>query len=293
VTTLWSVLRQPALIAVTGKFHGLGNRVRVVLGCRSLAALENRRLFYTWPTGVDFGARFNELWQFDDSEISTPLARLLSLRYPNHPHSLEWLTEKNRKARVWLIRTPHALHLPSNASPWERELQNLRPVQQVEDRVRNFFGANLSGEPYVGVMVRAHEKSHAVTLRESPIEWYLRRMRDVRSIHPDMRFFVSSDSSAAEQRILAEIPGSFSLPEKGAYNSREALQSAVADLYLLASSAHILAPHFSSFPELAQKLAGPSISLETSKIGSDLTLEKVEILTRVSDPTRPYIRLVP
>ena len=285
-----AVLRQPSLVAVTGIHHGLGNRVRVVLGSRSLAQLEERAFFHTWHTGQEFGARFDELWQVDDSVISRRTARLLSLRYPFRDEKLEWLDDAARAARVLQIRTPHALHLPAAAEPWEVQLRALRPVDAVGDRVLDFFASRLAGAPYVGVMVRTHPNSHEATLRESPLDWYLGRMRDIRAERPDIQFFVSADTAEAQERISEAIPGSHALTDKGGYNTRQALQSSVSDLYLLAGSTHVLGPHFSSFPELAQKLAGPGLALETSHSAADAKWAASEALYVVDDPLSPHIR---
>jgi hypothetical protein len=284
------VLRQPSLVAVTGIYHGLGNRVRVVLGSRSLAGLENRAFFHTWHTGPEFGARFDELWRIEDRVIPRNIARVLSVRYPFRDQTLEWLDDTARTQRVLQIRTPHALHLPPSAEPWEEQLQALDPVDAIGDRVREFFSSRLAGAPYVGVMVRNHPNSHEATLRESPLEWYLGRMRAIRAERPDIQFFVSADTPHAQDVITAEIPGSHGLADKGGYNTREALQSSVGDLYLLAGSTHILGPHFSSFPELAQKLAGPALALETSHSTQDTKWEAHRTLDVVDDPLSPHIR---
>ncbi len=288
--TLRAVVRQPSLVAVTGVYHGLGNRVRVVLGSHSLAQLEGREFFHTWHTGAEFGARFDELWQVDDQVISRRTAQLLSVRYPFRDNTLEWLDDSARAARVLQIRTPHALLLPAAAEPWEAQLQALRPVDAIGVRVIDFFGSRLAGAPYVGVMVRTHPNSHEATLRESPLDWYLGRMRDIRAERPDIQFFVSADTSEAQELIGREIPGSHALTDKGGYNTREALQSSVSDLYLLAGSTHILGPYYSSFPELAQKLAGPGLALETSHSEPNTKWDASEALHIVEDPISPHIR---
>jgi hypothetical protein len=51
------------------------------------------------------------------------------------------------------------------------------------------------------------------------------------------------------------------------------LQAAVADLYLLAGSCHILGPHYSSFPELARHLSDDAIALETSTSAPETRFE--------------------
>jgi hypothetical protein len=290
--TFLEPLRAQSLVAITGKRHGLGNRVRVVLGSRSLARLEGRRFFYTWHTGEAFGSQFNDLWDVTDPVISRATARALSVRYPRRDASLTWIDDDTRHERVWQISTPHALMLPPEAVPWEEELQALRPVRAVATLVRTFFDQHLAGEPYIGVMVRAHPNSHAVTLAESPVAWYIDRMRELRLAHPTIRFFVSADTEQAQAAILSAVVGSFAQADKGGYNNPAGLRASVADLYLLASSGHILAPHYSSFPELAQKLAGRQLALETSHSDAQTAARGESNLSFVDDPTNPHIRRV-
>ncbi len=276
------------LVAVTKKHHGLGNRVRVVLGCRVLARAEGRRFGYVWQVGPRFGARLDELWEVDDRRVPAWLSRALSVRYPFRDHTLAWLDEA-RGQRVWQVRTPHALLLPDGVRPWEAELRDLRPTAPVRQAVRDFHSRHLAGAPYVGVMLRTHPVSHAETLQASPLEWYAERLSRIHDEHPDLRFFVSADTPEGLDRLRASVPGCVGVSGKGAYNSREGLQAAVTDLYLLAASAHLVGPHFSSFPELAQKLAGPRLRLETSRTPPAAALESGP-LSLASDPVLPHRR---
>jgi len=86
------------------------------------------------------------------------------------------------------------------------------------------------------------------------------------------------------------MPGTVALEGKGAYNTKAALLSSVVDLYLLAGAAHLVAPHYSSFPEVAQQLAGTALKLETSMTGPETRLEAGDGLTRARDPLRPSVR---
>ncbi|RZI91407.1 MAG: hypothetical protein EOO67_10320, partial [Microbacterium sp.] len=236
------------VIAAPRPHHGLGNRVRVVLGARSLARHVGRDFAYTWPLGARFGARFDELWDIRDRRISALSSRLRALRHPYRGEDLAWMPGAADE-RVWQIRTAHALHLPAGATPWGEELQSLRPVDALAERIASFHAAHFVDGPYVGVMVRTHPISNRQTLLHSPIEWYIDRMHEIRSARPDVRFFVSADTPEGQARIIADVPDAFALPDKGDYNSKAALLSSVVDLYLLAGSGHILAPHYSSFPE--------------------------------------------
>lgn len=278
------------VIAAVKKHHGLGNRLRVTLGSRSLARWAGRDFAYTWPTGSAFGATFDELWQFGERRISTLHSRALALRHPYRSHDLEWL-ESAREDRIWQLRTAHALHLPPDATPWGEELQSLTPVPRIAGRVESFFAQHLRGQPYVGVMVRAHAISNTETLRHSPVSWYIGRMREVAAEHPGIRFFLSADTEQAQAEVIDAVPGTVALSDKGGYNTKAALLSSVVDLYLLAGSTHVLAPHYSSFPEIAQQLAGPSLRLETSRTGADTRFGPGDPAVVVTDPLRPSLRV--
>ena len=63
----------------------------------------------------------------------------------------------------------------------------------------------------------------------------------------------------------------------------------MADLYLLAASTYMIGAHYSSFPELAQRLAGPALPLETPANENgppDLT-----DLSRPENPLEPHLRV--
>lgn len=282
-------MSEGTVIAVTKKLHGLGNRLRVTLGSRSLARWASRDFAYTWPTGAAFGATFDELWQFGEKRISTARSRALALRHPYRRHDLEWL-DSARDDRIWQVRTAHALHLPPDATPWGEELQSLAPVPAIAGRVESFFSQHLAEQPYIGVMVRAHAISNTETLRHSPVSWYIERMREVSAEHPGMRFFLSADTAQAQAEVIDAVPGTVALDDKGGYNTKAALVSSVVDLYLLAGSTHLLAPHYSSFPEIAQQLAGPSLRLETSMTQPPTRFGADDRPSLVSDPLRPSIR---
>ncbi len=274
------------VIACPRPYHGLGNRVRVTLGTLSLAEWAGRDFAYSWPIGTPFGARMDELWRFEHRTVSPLASRVLSWRHPYRGAELDWLGDASRD-RIWQIRTPHALHLPAGATAWGEQLRRLRPVDAVADRILDVHSRHLAGAPYVGVMVRAHAVSHAQTREHSPLEWYITRMTELARTRPKLRFFVSADTPEAQQSVMDAVPNVWAQTDKGAYNSREALQSSVVDLYLLASAGHILGPHFSSFPEMAAELAGGRVRLETSQTDEADRFHEDESLSGVHDPLVP------
>jgi hypothetical protein len=89
--------------------------------------------------------------------------------------------------------------------------------------------------------------------------------------------------------VSAEIGGCHLLTNKGEYNTVTGVRSAVSDLYLLAGSSYLLGPHYSSFVELAQFLAGAGLTLETSMKPAVGPID-LAALGHSTDPLRPQIR---
>ncbi|GAA2726824.1 hypothetical protein [Cellulomonas aerilata] len=279
-----------SLIAYNGYDSGLGNRVRVVLGAKSLAELEGRRFAYVWPTGKLFGPRFSDLWHYRGLTVPRAVSRALAYRYPYVDESLTWLDDRKRTETLWQIRTGSPLRLPPEARPWQDELRALTPVPEVAGAVTRFYDENLRGEPYIGVMIRAHAVSHARTREASPVEWYLRRMAEIVERDPGTRFFLSCDVPEVQRRVMDAFPTCVAQQGKGGYNSVAGVRSALVDLYLLACSGYILGPYFSSFVHLAEHLAGDRLTFETSVVESPGTIDAAAA-GLAADPLRPFERL--
>jgi hypothetical protein len=250
------LVSRPALIAENIAQAGLGNRIRFTLSAQAIAEAEGRHFYYVWPTGPDFEPAFTDLWAYDQAELPARVVR-------------STLTEKDdlvalRKRDLWTVRSASELRGVSSARSWEDAFRALAPVAEVADRVGRFRAANLPG-PYVGVQVRASERTHAKTLAASPVSWFIGRMREMLEVDPHTRFFLSCDSGTAQEAIRNEFPSAVALEEKGGYNTAEGVRASVVDLYLLAGSTHLLGPYWSSFVDLAWVLSGKAQPLETSR----------------------------
>lgn len=278
------------LVAYNGMSTGLGNRVRVVLSSQILAEREHRELLYVWPTGREFGPTFTQLFNFEGGRaIPRSASRLLSRLHPYRDASLAWLDDERRRERVWQIRTGAPLDLPAGYPTWGERLRELRPAPDVASRINELYSTELAGEPYVGVMIRAHEVSHPETKQASPVDWFVSRMASIRRARPDVRFFICCDVPEVQERVMQTFGGCVGQRDKGGYNTVEGVKSSLVDLYLLASSHHLVAPHFSSFIHMAQHLAGDVVPIETSRTG-DVEPVGLASLGAVADPLRPWSR---
>jgi hypothetical protein len=267
--------------------HGLGNRVRLVMSSRVLARLEGRSFCYAWPTGEAFGAELTDLWEFDERQVPAWASTILARWYPYRDERLAWIDDSARRSLLWQIRSAREVVLAEGAGDWRRDFGRLTPAASVADAVRAFFAARLAGAPYVGVMVRSHAVSHRKTREHSPVEWFISRMAEIARAQSDVRFFLACDDPAVQETILARFPTCVAQSDKGAYNSRRAVKAAVSDLYLLASSAYLLGPYWSSFVHLARYLSDRTVPVETSRTGRPADWRKAGNLGVVADPVRP------
>lgn len=288
-----------ALLVYTGRHDGLGNRVRALLSAQALAQAEGRDLYYVWSTDKYFGPRIDELWRFTAGRrvprlASCCLAPLAPFRGPRQVV----IDAQMRRARLWQIRS-HGLPItwddpawraPGGARPrdWTALLRELIPVESIAERITGVFDTHLRGRPYAGVQVRTHAVSHARTITSSPVEWFATRMRQIRAQCPQIPFFLSCDTAAAQERLMEEFDGCVALEDKGGYNTTRGVCSAVADLYLLASSQHLLGASYSSFVEMAVFLCDGAVPFERPEQPLDGQVDLSTAL--VEDPLRPALR---
>lgn len=288
-----------ALLVYTGRRDGLGNRVRALLSAQALAQAEGRDLYYVWSSDRYFGPRINQLWDFTAGRRVPRLAsRLLAPLAPFHGPCQVVIDEELRRAHLWQIRshgrpiiwTDPAWDAPGGGGPqdWTALLRALTPVEDVAERITGLFDAHLRGRPYVGVQVRTHAVSHARTIASSPVEWFASRMRRIRAWWPQVPFFLSCDTTAAQARLMDEFDHCVALEDKGGYNTIRGVRSALADLYLLASSQRLLGASYSSFVEMAVFLCDGAIPFERP----EQPLEGGAGLSAglVHDPLRPAVR---
>lgn len=272
------------VVATNISTAGLGNRVRFTLSALSLAQAHGRDFKYSWPQTDAFRPPFTSLWEFAATEISWSEAVSLAEKYP-YVKKVEDLPPASGALEVWHFQSGEALALPAGVRTWVDRFRDLVPTTEIQERVRDFHSMYLSGGPYVGISIRAHEKSHAKTLEASPVDWYLARMRQLLDVTPELNFFLSCDVPEVQERIIQEFPTAVGQVDKGEYNSAEGVVSSVVDLYLLAASSYLLVPYWSTFPVLAWELGGRSTIMEHSR--SHLKNSDAVLIPAAANPLRP------
>lgn len=251
-----------SLVAVNGAWAGLGNRIRFTLSAEAIAEAEGRDFAYVWPTSPGlFEPELTDLWAYPAPQL--PWGSVVPTMTEHRAHlSRQGTLTDLRKMNDWVILGSSALHCDGRERAWESRLPELVPVPAIDDQV-NRTQSQLP-PTYIGVQVRASRTSHPATLEASPASWFHTRMAELVRADPATHFFLSCDDPATELRIRETIPNVTSLATKGGFNTVDGVRAAVADLYLLAGSTHLLGPYLSSFVELAWILGGKSQTLENS-----------------------------
>lgn len=276
------------LVAINSKHSGLGNRVAFTLSAVSVAEATRRDLYYVWPVGETFGARFSDLWDFSPGfEVSLSELGPDVLALPRGDHRTDAASEALDGAPVLVLQHVWAVPVPSGAARWGERLRRLRPVPEVTERVLALRSSAVGEERYVGVQIRSGRLAHPESVRHSPVTWFVRRMREMEARQPGVRFFLSCDDPAIQCQLLRDFPSAFAFSDKGEYNSLEGLRSAVCDLYVLAGADYLLGPHASSFVKIAAELSGNRVPLETSVTPAVATSQR---LGEVLDPLQPWRR---
>lgn len=269
---------------------GLGNRMRALLGAKDLSDRHGWEFSYTWDDrSAGLSAKLDELWQHDFAYASRASATMWSLptRAFLGGDQRTWPDGAEGRGRINLKTGDYIVDRDGERLDWGKQLRALEPSAEVGRRIEQ-ASLDLGKGEFVGVMIRAHEASHPKTKEFSPISWYERRMQEILEHRPDIRFYISCDVREVADGLVTRFPMAVTQKDKGGYNTTIGTQAAVADVYLLAASAGILRPYWSSFTTMSSELAAQSIVLEDSQ--SDVALNARTLVPRAVDPLRPWDR---
>lgn len=242
---------------------GLGNRLRALVTGRVWARLAGRSMRLVWPVDHRFGAPLDDLFDIDIASLAEFPSRVAARIGGGYQNVSDVRLDDPRRALF--VLTGGAFSVDGRGTiPLGPLFARLKPTPAIAGRVRSVATWT---QPTIGVMIRANDLAHEDTLDHSPVEWYVKRMTDLRSQDPSVPFFLSTDSPGVSDMVHATFDGVIEQQRKSSYSSREGVADAVVDLYCRAGTTYILGAHYSSFSETARFLAGHR-AYETSRVPS-------------------------
>ena len=206
-----------------------------------------------WPAEHRFEADLTDLWEAPCEVVSVErwneMIHSTQSRECPLPPCPDW------NEQVIYLETCHDFYkiLPLDPSIYA---SRLRPVTSILKRVAATGGKMISGAggPVVGVHIRTNAK-HTETQANSPMEWFINRMRELKELIPGVAFFLVADSDRVSVELQrAGVGPLFEQCRPRGYNTRHGIEKALADVYLLAKTDYILGSYFSSFSYMAAML---------------------------------------
>jgi hypothetical protein len=271
--------------------HGLSNRLRAMASAAGIAAATGRELVVVWRPDHHCQARIGDLLEYEGLVIEDAGSETLSRGAARVYNYMEIEAGAEFRAPVdpsdvagdVYIRSAYTLEGPFRDDVAEtRFLRALRPSAAVLDLVWQ-----VPAPSDVALHVRmATGPAFDHLSYESPANWPAERHRELlewRGKSDISRFVTRLDSLLAERPqaslfVAADLPATYSalierygdrlryLP-RGLYDrSARQLQYALADVLLLSAAPLFLASTWSSFSDLAQRLARPGRHIERSGI---------------------------
>ncbi|WP_296925272.1 galactosyltransferase-related protein [Thiohalocapsa sp.] len=268
--------------------HGLGNRLRAIASAAVIAEKSGRELVVVWRPDVHCQCTVSDLFEFDGSVTdSFSLSQAEELGMPIYNYmEIEPNSEKNRVIdpgvpRDIYVRSAYVLNCPLTSWADENEyLRRLTPVAGVRELVARVRHPNdvslhvrMEGAPGTDHQAYDSRDNWSASDHETIQKW--------RSASHYERFMTRLDALIAEgvaQHVFvaADMPKTYEVfreryPDRVAFlprsrfdRSAEQLQYALADAILLGRSRILLGSNWSSFSELAMRLAEESPRVELS-----------------------------
>ncbi|MBT42232.1 MAG: hypothetical protein CMF12_06870 [Idiomarina sp.] len=270
--------------------HGLGNRLRAIGSAAAIAKATGRELVIVWEPDHHCECRFSDLFDYNGEVLEKSFieeAKSSGMSVYNYME-IEEGSKKDElipKEISGDIYGRSAYVFQSEYSNWDEEnkfIRSLKPSKQVQELIDNY---NLEG--CVGVHVRmeagkgldhntyddvsnwtekGHEQIH-YWREKSHYSHFIKRIEQLMQEDPGLEFFLAADLPET-YKIFMEYFGNkcHFLPRDVFDRSRDQIIYAVADAILLSKCNYILGSNWSSFSELALRLAEKIHNVEISGV---------------------------
>lgn len=285
-------LPSPEIIVKRLKFyidaqHGLGNRLRAVASASAIAEATDRELVIVWQPDYHCDCCFADLFCYEGAVLDTSflndladcdIYNYMSIEGGDQAVSIRIDSTKDIYARsAYVLKSPH--------SDWKREnrfIQSLQPVEavlalvnsvrhpnDVSVHVRMEGGRNYQHLPYES-SANWSEQEHDLIDNwrlKSHYAYFMKRIDTLILNGGAERIFVAADMLVTYNKFIQAYGERIAWLERSYYDrSVWQLQYALADAILLSRATLFLGSGWSSFSELAIRIARDELKVETRGI---------------------------
>jgi len=133
-------------------------------------------------------------------------------------------------------------------NPEQRLFTHFHPLPHLQEKIDAVCA---TFPPYtLGVHIRRTDNTKAI--EQSPTSLFIRKMEEEIDKHPDVKFYVASDSTEEKYRLSSRFPNKIITSNKNTSRSTiEGMQDALIELYILSRTHAVLGSPYSSFAETA------------------------------------------
>jgi len=265
--------------------HGLGNRLRAVASAAAIAEATDRELVIVWKPDDHCDCRFTDLFDYHGPIEEDLTPDQITGDVFNYME-IEDGSEKDKPViladgRDAYLRSAYVLQHP--ASTWETEnafLKHLRPAEAVCDlidgvrwpndvsaHIRMAGGKEFEHLPWESAENWTQEGHEAIAhwREKSHYSNFIKRIDDLMEKGEVKTLFVAADLPETYAFFVEKYGDRLSYLERDVNDrSAEQLRYALADAILLGHSPRLLGSNWSSFTELAMRMATNPIQSELS-----------------------------
>lgn len=284
----------PALAAVRGRVfadgqHGLGNRLRAIASAAVIAERTERELVVVWQPDAHCDGRFADLFDYAGAVIEEAFpaeAEARGIRLYNYMEVEEGAAKDApvavEAAGDLYLRSAYVMNAP--LTDWESEnrwLRGLTPVAEVREmmagvrhpndisaHVRMAGGAAYEHLPWEASDGNWSAEGHAAIAHwreKSHFSHFLKRIDALTAEGRAGRIFLAADAPETYEAFRACYGDRLAMLERAVYDRSAAqLRYALADALLLGRAPLLLGSTWSSFSELAMRMAPQQMVVEMS-----------------------------
>lgn len=255
-------------------YGGLANRMKAIESLLHLLGDAEAEGMFVWFKDKGLNCRFDQLFQplpvkgliqkeaafadlflYDRPRLKNfyipSLFQQLFYRDCLHENEVTQRVYDHFDFKEW-VRTRNNVYLSScilfYRDPHKRLFAHFHPLPHLQEKI-DAVCATFSSYT-LGVHIRRTDNTRAI--EKSPTSLYIQKMEEEIDKHPDVKFYVASDSLEEKKRLSVCFPNRIVTMDKSTSRSTiEGMQDALVELYILSRTHAVLGSPYSSYAETA------------------------------------------